>query len=133
MTSPANKPESQVILMVPTSVGVGLTSASLGLMQALESIGLKAGFFKPFRQDELNGSGPDRSSALASSTLGVHPPAPIPQATMERLLRQDRLDVLMERVIELFDEAMGGHDDTTPDLIVVEGVVPTEIGRASCT
>jgi len=128
MTSTANKPESQVVLMVPTSVGVGLTSASLGLMQALESIGLKAGFFKPFRQDELNGSGPDRSSALASSTLGVHPPAPIPQASMERLLRQDRLDVLMERVIELFDEAMGGHDDTTPDLIVVEGVVPTAHG-----
>lgn len=128
MTSPANKPESQVVLMVPTSVGVGLTSASLGLMQALESIGLKAGFFKPFRQDELNGPGPDRSSALASSTLGVHPPAPIPQATMERLLRQDHLDVLMERVIELFDEAMGGHDDTTPDLIVVEGVVPTAHG-----
>ena len=128
MTSPANKPESQVVLMVPTSVGVGLTSASLGLMQALESIGLKAGFFKPFRQDELNGPGPDRSSALASSTLGVHPPAPIPQATMERLLRQDHLDVLMERVIELFDEAMGGHDDTTPDLIVVEGIVPTAHG-----
>lgn len=128
MTSPANKPESQVLLMVPTSVGVGLTSASLGLMQALESIGLKAGFFKPFRQDELNGPGPDRSSALASSTLGVHPPAPIAQAQMERLLRQDRLDVLMERVIELFDEAMGGHDDATPDLVVVEGVVPTAHG-----
>lgn len=128
MTSPANKPESQVVLMVPTSVGVGLTSASLGLMQALESIGLKAGFFKPFRQDELNGSGADRSSALASSTLGVHPPTPIPQATMERLLRQDRLDVLMEQVVELFDEVMGGHDDTMPDLIVVEGVVPTAHG-----
>ena len=128
MTSPANKPESQVVLMVPTSVGVGLTSASLGLMQALESIGLKAGFFKPFRQDELNGSGADRSSALASSTLGVHPPTPIPQATMERLLRQDRLDVLMEQVVELFDEVIGGHDDTMPDLIVVEGVVPTAHG-----
>ncbi len=128
MTSPANKPESQVVLMVPTSVGVGLTSASLGLMQALESIGLKAGFFKPFCQDELNGSGADRSSALASSTLGVHPPTPIPQATMERLLRQDRLDVLMEQVVELFDEVMGGHDDTMPDLIVVEGVVPTAHG-----
>ena len=128
MTSPANKPESQVVLMVPTSVGVGLTSASLGLMQALESIGLKAGFFKPFRQDELNGSGADRSSALASSTLGVHPPTPIPQATMERLLRQDRLNVLMEQVVELFDEVMGGHDDTMPDLIVVEGVVPTAHG-----
>lgn len=128
MTSPADKPQSQVVLMVPTSVGVGLTSASLGLMQALETIGLKASFFKPFRQDELNGPGPDRSSALVGSTLGVRPPMPITQAKMERLLRQDRLDVLMEQVIELFNDAMHGHDDTTPDLIVVEGVVPTAHG-----
>ncbi len=58
----------------------------------------------------------------------MRPPAPIPQADMERLLRQDRLDVLMEQVIELFDHAVGGQDGTAPDLIVVEGVVPTAHG-----
>ena len=128
MTPQSDQPQSQVLLMVPTSVGVGLTSASLGLMQALETIGLKAGFFKPFRQDELNGPGPDRSTALVHSTLGVHPTEPIAQAKMERLLRHDRLDVLMEQVIELFDDAISGHDGPTPDLIVVEGVVPTAHG-----
>ncbi|MGL6212790.1 phosphate acetyltransferase [Billgrantia desiderata] len=128
MTPPDVRPHTKVLLMVPTGVGVGLTSACLGLMQALDTIGLKAGFLKPFRQDELNGPGPDRSTALVGSTLGMRPPAPIPQADMERLLRQDRLDVLMEQVIELFDQAMDGHDGTTPDLIVVEGVVPTAHG-----
>ena len=126
--TPRDTRQSQVLLMVPTSVGVGLTSASLGLMQALDTIGLKSGFLKPFRQDELNGPGPDRSTALVSSTLGLHPPAPIAQATMERLLRQDRLDVLMEQVIELFDQALGDDGTTPPDLIVVEGVVPTAHG-----
>ncbi len=114
--------------MVPTGVGVGLTSASLGLMQALDTIGLKAGFFKPFRQDELNGPGPDRSTALVGSTLGLRPPAPIAQADMERLLRQDRLDVLMEQVIELHDMALGDDDGSAPDLMVVEGLVPTAHG-----
>ncbi|WP_111412682.1 phosphate acetyltransferase [Billgrantia lactosivorans] len=128
MTPHDTRPQTQVLLMVPTGVGVGLTSASLGLMQALDTIGLKTGFFKPFRQDELNGPGPDRSTALVSSTLGLRPPAPIAQADMERLLRQDRLDVLMEEVIERFDEVAGSHDGITPDLIVVEGVVPTAHG-----
>jgi phosphate acetyltransferase len=128
MTPHDARSHTKVLLMVPTAVGVGLTSASLGLMQALDTIGLKSGFLKPFRQDELNGSGPDRSTALVSSTLDLRPPAPIAQADMERLLRQDRLDVLMEQVIELFDQAMDGHGGTTPDLIVVEGVVPTAHG-----
>ncbi|MGR4069134.1 phosphate acetyltransferase [Halomonas sp. LR3S48] len=128
MTPHEVRPQPQILLMVPTGVGVGLTSASLGLMQALDTIGLKTGFFKPFRQDELNGPGPDRSTALVSSTLGLRPPAPMPQADMERLLRQDRLDVLMEQVIELFDQAVDSHDGSAPDLIVVEGVVPTAHG-----
>ncbi|NIC07456.1 phosphate acetyltransferase [Billgrantia bachuensis] len=128
MTPHDVRPQPQILLMVPTVVGVGLTSASLGLMQALDTIGLKTGFFKPFRQDELNGPGPDRSTALVSSTLGLRPPAPIAQADMERLLRQDRLDVLMEQVIELFDQAVESHDGSAPDLIVVEGVVPTAHG-----
>ncbi|MCE8043477.1 phosphate acetyltransferase [Halomonas daqingensis] len=128
MTPHDSRPHTKVLLMVPTGVGVGLTSASLGLMQALDTIGLKTGFLKPFRQDELNGPGPDRSTALVGSTLGLRPPAPIAQADMERLLRQDRLDVLMEQVIELFDQAVSGRDGTTPNLIVVEGVVPTAHG-----
>ncbi|PMR77816.1 phosphate acetyltransferase [Billgrantia endophytica] len=127
MTPRNARPQPQVLLMVPTSVGVGLTSASLGLIQALDTIGLKAGFLKPFRQDELNGPGPDRSTALVSSTLGLHPPAPMTQADMERLLRQDRLDVLMEQVIELHAQAAEGLDGH-PDLIVVEGLVPTAHG-----
>ncbi|MGQ4877695.1 phosphate acetyltransferase [Billgrantia sp. LNSP4103-1] len=128
MTPQDARPQTQVLLMVPTSVGVGLTSASLGLMQALDTLGLKTGFLKPFRQDELNGPGPDRSTALVGSTLGLRPPAPIGQAEMERLLRQDRIDVLMEQVIELFDQAVDNQEGDTPDLIVVEGVVPTAQG-----
>lgn len=34
----------QTILFVPTSSGIGLTSACLGFIRALDYIGLKAGF-----------------------------------------------------------------------------------------
>ncbi len=125
MTPRPTRPAPQAILLVPTGEGAGLTSACLGLIQALDTIGLKAGFFKPLRQDELNGPGPDRSCALVSSTLGLHPPAPIAQAEMERLLRQDRLDVLMEQVMELQEVALEAIPDGTPELLVMEGLVPT--------
>ena len=125
MTPRPARPTPQAILLVPTGEGAGLTSACLGLIQALDTIGLKAGFLKPLRQDELNGPGPDRSCALVNSTLGLRPPAPIPQAEMERLLRQDRLDVLMEQVVELQEAALEAFPDGAPELLVMEGLVPT--------
>ncbi|AXY43054.1 phosphate acetyltransferase [Halomonas sp. JS92-SW72] len=125
MTPRPARPAPQAILLVPTGEGAGLTSACLGLIQALDTIGLKAGFLKPLRQDELNGPGPDRSCALVNSTLGLRPPAPIPQAEMERLLRQDRLDVLMEQVVELQEAALEAFPDGAPELLVMEGLVPT--------
>ena len=125
MTPRPARPAPQAILLVPTSEGAGLTSACLGLIQALDTIGLKAGFLKPLRQDELNGPGPDRSCALVGSTLGLRPPAPIPQAEMERLLRQDRLDVLMEQVVALQEAALEAFPDGAPDVLVMEGLVPT--------
>lgn len=119
--------EPQTILLVPTSEGAGLTSAGLGLIQALDTIGLKAGFLKPFLQDELNGPGPDRSTALVSRTLHQRPPSPLSQAYLERLLRDDHIDDLMENVIELYDQVthQAENDGTPLDLVVVEGVVPT--------
>ncbi|KPQ26560.1 phosphate acetyltransferase [Halomonas sp. HL-93] len=126
MNTPADAP--QAILLVPTSQGAGLTSACLGLIQALDTIGLKAGFLKPFMQKELNGPGLDRSTALASRTLNQRPPSPISQARLERLLRDDQTDELMENVIELYDQVtqQAYRDGSTLDLVVVEGVVPTQ-------
>lgn len=125
MTSPHDNSRTQTLLMVPTAVGAGLTSACLGLIQALDYIGLKACFFKPFMQAELNGSGPDRSSALVARALNLSPPETLRQEHLERLLREDRLDDLLEEVIERHQQATEGQD-IEQDIVVVEGLVPTE-------
>lgn len=52
----------KTILLVPTGEGVGLTSACLGLVYALECQGVKAGFLKPFSQELTTGA--DRTTAL---------------------------------------------------------------------
>nr|WP_253452208.1 phosphate acetyltransferase [Halomonas sp. Y3] len=111
------------MLLVPTGAGVGLTSACLGLIHALDTLGLRAGFLRPFRQDEFNGPspGPDRSTALAYSTLGLTAPEPLSQARLERLLRDDRIADLMEEAVARHAQVAGSED--APDLVVVEGLV----------
>ncbi len=52
----------KTILLVPTGEGVGLTSACLGLVYALECQGVKAGFVKPFSQALI--AEPDRTTAI---------------------------------------------------------------------
>ena len=114
----------KTFLLVPTGIGVGLTSACLGLIHALDCLGIKAGFLKPFVQTELNGSGADRSSALVGRTFKLNPPLAIGQHQVERMLGDNQLDELLEKVVSLHREAAHGRD-----MVVVEGVVPT--GEAS--
>ncbi|UYG06545.1 phosphate acetyltransferase [Halomonas sp. M4R1S46] len=121
----ATATEPRTLLVVPTDAGVGLTSACLGLLRALDTLGLRTGFMKPFRQDDLNGEGPDRSSALVASTLGLTPPLPLPQPALERLLREDRLDELMEHAVERHAELAAPANGEPAELILVEGLAPS--------
>lgn len=52
------------LLLIPTGEGVGLTSACLGLIYALDCNGIKAGFLKPFSQELPNQV--DRTTSLFS-------------------------------------------------------------------
>ncbi|MEQ6916789.1 phosphate acetyltransferase [Halomonas aquatica] len=120
------RPDPRNVLLVPTDSGVGLTSACLGLIRALDTIGLKAGFLKPFRQDELNGNGPDHSCALATSTLNLSPPEPLPQARLEHLLREDRVDDLMEEAVDRHARVVMPEAGDAPELVVIEGLAPSQ-------
>ena len=66
----------QTILLVPTNRGIGLTSAALGLIRALDYSGIKAGFMKPFLQDDTQDKQHrlDSTSALAQQAFGLEPP-----------------------------------------------------------
>lgn len=41
------------ILLIPTGEGVGLTSACLGMIYALDCKGINAGFLKPFHKLQI--------------------------------------------------------------------------------
>ena len=114
------KPVMRTFFLAPTRNGVGLTSVSLGLVRALDSLGLRVKFFKPIAQLHIGDTGPERSTQLVKRTMDHEPVTPITSHRAEDLLGDNKGDVLMEEIVALFDEASKGAE-----VMVVEGLVPT--------
>lgn len=112
----------QTILLVPISRGIGVTSAALGLIRAFDYNGIKAGFMKPFLQDDTldKQHSLDSSSALTMHAFGLNPPQSISRQHVERMIGDDNLDDLMEEVVGNY-HTLG--DDY--DVIICEGLVST--------
>ena len=113
----------QTILLVPTGRGIGLTSAGLGLIKALDYLGMKAGFMKPFLQDDSHDSQHtlDSSSDLTRLAFGLNPPESIPRERVEHMMNAGNVDDLMEEVVTNFHKLDGDYD-----VVICEGLVPTE-------
>ncbi|WP_436915879.1 phosphate acetyltransferase [Acinetobacter gandensis] len=109
----------KTILLVPTGEGVGLTSACLGLIYALECQGVKAGFLKPFSQESDEGS-LDRTTALYRHLFNSETVEPIRHATVVQQLNLGESDELLEEAVRLHREIAKKHD-----LIIVEGLLPS--------
>lgn len=107
----------KTILLVPTGESVGLTSACLGLIYALECQGIKAGFLKPFAQEAQSTT--DRTTALYRHLFSNETVEPISYAEVTRRLSHDENDELLEDAVRLHREIAKKHD-----LIIVEGLVP---------
>ncbi len=110
----------KTFLLVATGESIGLTSACLGLLRALDTVGVRAGFFKPFKQMGNNGQSADQSSPLMASTFGLQPPEALEVTTLERMIGNDQEDELLEQVVALHHQASAGFD-----AVVVEGLVPS--------
>ena len=108
---------THTILVVPTGHGVGLTATSLGLVRALDRLGMPVSFAKPIAQPGQDG--PERSTALIRLATRLDPPEPIAAAQAEALLSVGAIDSLMEQVIALTTPLVSG-----PGVLVIEGLVP---------
>ncbi len=108
------------IFLAPTGFGGGLNSISLGLIRALESAGLKVGFFKPIAQPFPVDQGRERSCILVERTLNLTSPEPLPLEQVERQLADGEIDLLLEDVVSRFQQVAVGKD-----VVIVEGMVPT--------
>ena len=110
---------ARTLLLAPTASRVGLTSVSLGLVAALDRLGVAVGFAKPIAQPRPNDAHEERSPALVRLLTRLTPPEPVPPATADRLLGAGKLDELMERVVETMAKV------SACDVVVAEGLVPS--------
>ncbi len=106
-------------LTVPVGRSVGLTSVSIGLVRALDRLGVDVGFFKALGQPHP-GEDFDRSSAYLEATTTLTPPPPIPHSTVRHAVSKDDIDDLMEEVVSRYEPLPRQHD-----VIIVEGLVNT--------
>jgi phosphate acetyltransferase len=104
----------QILYLVPTRDGVGLTSASLGLVRALQHQGFRVGFAKPIAQDDaLN----DRSILFGRSLCHVAVPDALSiDAASDRLAEGQESLLLDEIVATCLDAAKD------VDVLIVEGM-----------
>jgi phosphate acetyltransferase len=105
--------------LAPAGSGVGLTTVTLGLVNALDRRGVRVAFFKPIAQSTEGDSGPERSTHFIRATTTLTPADPIPHNTAIKMIAEQGMDQLMGSVIAAYDAST-----TSADVVVVEGLLP---------
>lgn len=110
-----------VFFLAASGVESGLTSISQGVFRALDRRGIRVGFCKPISQETFAEGEEDPSISLVAKTTGFRPVSPMPLLEAESYLRNDRMEDLMEQVVD----KVRTHAEEV-DVMIVEGLLPTE-------
>ncbi|CAH6851142.1 phosphate acetyltransferase [Vibrio chagasii] len=111
---------SRTIMLIPTSAGVGLTSASMGVLRAMERKGVKVSFYKPISQPRSGGDQPDLTSTIVGVNSDVKIGQPLAMSVAESLIGNDNMDELLETIVERYNQI-----NKDADVTLIEGLVPT--------
>ncbi|MFT6777172.1 MAG: phosphate acetyltransferase [Paraglaciecola sp.] len=109
------------IMLIPVGSNVGLTSVSLGLVRVIQQQGLKVNFFKPVGQPRYGDSEAEKSTTIVTKVGLLKPAEPLSTSYVEEMISQDKIDILMEEIIALFEQ----HADQE-DVAIIEGLVSTQ-------
>lgn len=103
--------------IAPTEIKTGLTSITLGLIRALDQLGVKVACCKPISRDEGNGHRSVELLALASP--GTPATTPIPLEKAQAMMGEGKQGRLMEEVI-----AQHRQISKDADVVIIEGLEP---------
>ncbi len=101
--------------IAPCEIKTGLTSITLGIIRALDQLGLKVAVCKPI--DNVNNQ--HRSIAMIQLASGIEPPAPISLKHAQEMVSEGKMDRLMEDIV-----AMHHSIAQQADVVLVEGIDP---------
>ncbi|MBC7183121.1 MAG: AAA family ATPase, partial [Marinobacter sp.] len=112
------------LFIAPTSMDSGLTSVCLGLLRALERVGVSVGFYKPFCQsvhqaESMHNDGQDTSVAFVRGSSHLNPPDPIALREAQQLLNRGKSNDLLETVVGEYEKVARDFD-----VVIIEGLVP---------
>lgn len=103
---------AQTFLVIPARKAVGLTSVALGLVRALQRLGVEAGFVKPIAEEI-----PDRSGYFARQIFQMQvPEALLLRDTAERIAANQTSE-LLETIVGQCMKAGAGAD-----VLIIEGL-----------
>ncbi len=105
--------------IAPTAKNAGLTSVSLGLLRALDEIGVRVGFFKPITQ--VGQDKQDHSIHFAKAINHITTPDAVPISEAQAYISSGDKGLLMEKIAENFHQVKQSYD-----VIIIEGIVPTQ-------
>ena len=108
------------IMLIPVGSSVGLTSVSLGLVRAMQQQGLKINFFKPMGQPRHGDDEAEKSTTIISQLGLIKPAIPLTSAYVEDMISNDKMDVLLEEIIALYEQ-----HSSDEDICIIEGLVST--------
>ena len=104
------------LLVAPATEDVGLARTCLGLLRALDRIGVHVDYVKPVAQPRADGT-PDRSAARVAAVTTLRPPEPLSTAELEQRLGEGELDVVLEKIVAAWAPIYNRSD-----VVVVEGL-----------
>ena len=103
--------------IAPTEMDTGLTSITLGLIRALDQLGLKVGVCKPIASAAADKQ--HRAIDLITLASGIAPPKAISLQHAQKMISSGQQDRLMEEVI-----AMHRKVREEVDIVIFEGLEP---------
>jgi phosphate acetyltransferase len=109
------------IMLIPVGSSVGLTSVSLGLVRAMQQQGLKVNFFKAMGQPRQGDEEAEKSTTIISQLGLIKPAPPLSSAYVEDMISNDKIDVLLEEIIALYEQYSSDED-----IGIIEGLVSTQ-------
>lgn len=113
---------TQTLFIAPAAPGVGLTSVCLGLVHALDSIGLRVAFCKPLQQNPAPDNSLDHTALLLQACTPLKPPRPLDMFSVRSFLAQGNEASVLEAAVERVEQARrsvtGGAD-----IVIAEALV----------
>jgi phosphate acetyltransferase len=102
--------------LAPVGPNAGLTSVSLGMVRAIERLGIKVGFAKPISDAwPLNDN--KRSLHFAEALFHIDIPKPISVAYVEKMIGTGQMNQLLEEIVTLLSIS-----SETYDITIIEGL-----------